>query len=68
MGDGERSRGRRLSGRCSEPGEGGEAGHCCEEDGAGSEDIPEASQEPGEWKRTDLARNGNCHKSHKYSQ
>lgn len=42
-GDGERSRGRRPSGTCSEPGGGARPGECCEEDEAGSEDIPEES-------------------------
>lgn len=68
MGDGERSRGRRLSGSCRELGEGGEPGGCCDEEEGGSEDIPEASAEPAERKRSDLAQNWNCHKSHKFLQ
>lgn len=42
MGDGERSLALRFSGRWREPGKGGEAEDCCEAEGAGSEDIPDA--------------------------
>lgn len=65
-GDGERSLTLRFSGRWRELGEGGEVGDCCEADEVGSEDIPDAWEKPRERKRSDLAQNGNCHKSHKF--
>lgn len=66
MGDGERSLGLRLSGRWRELGEGGEVGGCCEAEEVGSEDIPDAWEKPRERKRSELAQNGNCHKSQEF--